>query len=389
MKTIITIIALVCTTLSLQAFTQKENLFSTDLSQKDKPATIKVLLDKGLDRVLLEVKGRYRIYQPNSGVQIDSGTFSKRAFVTHDERGLRWGDLFPSVFEMRIVPADAQTTTVVNGTEYRGCVEIYDAGGRMCVVNEIDVENYLKATLNTQFTRPLDDEVMEAVAIVARTNTYYLISKNLQAKWHVTANEVSYQGYGATLQNLQVDKGIENTRHVVMTYEHTPFAATWTRNCAGKTADFATLFRKNVHAPKGVEITLLKGEREKMGWTFSMSKKELAHKIGTGGVGAVDLFVDKNSNKVYAIRIRDKMDTKTFDFVTFQKIVGDKRLRSSEFAVQAKGDLLTFTGFGDGPGVGLCLYSADKLAESGEKAPKILSTFFPDTKIENIRSLTK
>jgi stage II sporulation protein D len=376
--------ALSCGSMQLQAF---NNPFEADVSQKDKPATIKVLLDKGLDSVLLEVKGRHTIYEPQTGLKISSGSFSKREFVKHDEKGMKWGELYPSVFEMRLVPGDPKTTVVVNGTEYRGCIEIYDLGGKFTVINEIDVENYLKTTLNTQFSRPMDDEVMEAVAIAARTNCYFYALKNPLANWHVDAKDVNYQGYGATLQNLQVERAVENTRYIIMTYQQAPFATTWTKNSAGKTTDFATVFRKNVSAPHGIEVAAAANDREKSKWTFSVSKKDLAHALGLETVSALDIFVEKSSNKVYGVRVRDRQSEKTFDFSSFQKKVGAKRLRSNDFATTLKGDSVQFTGYGEGPGVGLCLYGADKMAESGEKAPKLLSTFYPGVKIENVRAL--
>jgi stage II sporulation protein D len=387
MKTFSFLIAL---TLSCASFTLNaaaKSPFEADYSQKDKPATIKVLIDKGVNSPLVEIKGRYGVYLPSSGLQLSSGIFGKRDLVSHSEKGMKWGELFRTVFEMRLVPGDSQTTIVVNGTEYRGCVEIYDVDGKFTIVNEIDIENYLKSTLNTKAIRQLDDEVMEAVAIVERTNAYFHVGKNPHALWHVVAKEVDYQGYGATLENIQVDKAVDSTRYVVMTYNQAPFATTWSKNCAGKTADFATLFRKNVSGPKGVQIAPTLSDREKAKWTVTLSKKELGSKLGLGAITSLDLFVDKSSNKVYGVRVGDRQNCQSLDFLTFQKKVGDKKLRSSDFSVLVKGDSIQFTGYGDGPGVGLCIYSADKMAENGDKAPKILSAFFPETKIENMRSL--
>ena len=36
----------------------------TDLSQREKPATIKVLLGKQKEKILLEAKGRFHVYNP-------------------------------------------------------------------------------------------------------------------------------------------------------------------------------------------------------------------------------------------------------------------------------------------------------------------------------------
>lgn len=369
--------------------TSKYERFDTDPSQQEKPATIRVLLEKNVNHALLEVRGRHMIYSGSGGVQLSSGSVGKREFIGHDEKGIKWGYLFPNVYHLRVIPGDSQASILVNGNQYRGCVEIYDIGGKLTIVNETDVENFLKSTLNTQFSEEMDPEVMEALAIVARTNTYFWLERNAHARWHVDAKEVNYQGYGAILQNLLVDNGVDSTRHLIMTHNKTPFATAWTKNCAGKTADYTSIFRRSVNALPGVEAPLAAYERNKFRWSFSIRKKELASILGLTSVQALDLFIDKHSNKVYGLRLRDTHGSKDFDFITFQKRVGDNRLRSNDFTVTVKGESIQFVGYGDGVGVGLCLYSAGKLAEHGEKAPKILTAFFPEAQIEKVPTLGK
>lgn len=369
--------------------TSKYERFDADPSLIDKPATIRVLLEKGVGHALVEVRGRHVVYTSSTGRQLTSGNAGKREFVRHEGAGLKWGNLFTNVFDLRIVPADPQTSILVNGNQYRGCIEIYDIEGKLTILNETDVESFLKSTMNTQFSEELDEEVMESVAIVTRTNTYFWIDKNRNARWHIDAKEANYQGYGATLQNLLVDKAVDNTRHVVMTQKKLPFATAWTKNSAGKTADFTTLFRRSVNGCKGLEAPFAAHDREKSAWSFSISKSELATILGLQGVFGIDLFVEENSGKVYGARVHDRQEIKNIDFITLQRKLGEKRLRSSDFIVNVKGSSVFFQGYGEGHGVGLCLYSASRMAEKGEKAPKILSAFFPDAELQRAKTLVK
>ena len=54
----------------------------TDLSQKEKPATIKVLIDKQKPKIFLEAKGRYNVYNPQNEYLLTSGASTNR----HDDR---------------------------------------------------------------------------------------------------------------------------------------------------------------------------------------------------------------------------------------------------------------------------------------------------------------
>ena len=364
---------------SIQALPQ-----NTDFSQKSKPTTLKVLLQKQVPELTLEVKGRHYIYNPLDGVQISWGLLSKRHPVKAEAYGIHWGDKFPGSYQLRFVPGDSQSSILVNGIQYRGCIEIYLTDGKFNVINEVDVENYLKSTLSTEFAVAPHDEVMSAVSIVARTNAYFIAQRNKHAFWHVIADEVGYQGT-AMLFRPHVEKAVDATYHAILTYHDSPFAATWTQNSAGKTVDFAAVFRKAITTPPGVQAPIALKDRTHSQWTCTLDKSLLAQATDLPKISGVDLYVAPQSEKVYAVKVSGEALVKDYDFATFQRIVGKNKLRSNDFKIQVVGDQVVFTGYGEGPGVGLCLYSAKVLAERGEKAPKILSDFFPETRLEKAK----
>jgi len=370
---------------SLHASSLEGAQLSTDISQKTKPPTIKILLGRGEKEALIEVKGRYFVYNPDNQLLITSSGTGKLDWLTCTNNGINWGGDFPSIFQMRIVPGDSQTTILVNGTQYRGCVEIYAADQTLNIINEVDVESYLKAILSARFSKPLNPEVMDALAIIARTDAYYRIGRAPHAFWHLKASEIGYQGHALTAQNLQVDRAIESTHQMILAYKDAPFAASWTENSAGKTADFSTVFRKKALVPPGVQAPLAAKDRETSAWSFQMTKRQMARILQLSSVKNLELYQDKQSDKVYGMKVSDGKETKHFDFFQLQKALGKQKLRSSEFAVEMKGDKIYFKGFGEGPGVGLCLHSAQIMAEHGDKAPKILSAFFPETKLVSSR----
>jgi stage II sporulation protein D len=375
-----------CPMASLPLFAGRMEI-PTDVSQKEKPATIKVLIGKEQNKILLEAKGRYSVFNPLNALPVTDGISTKRQWISSSSQGLVWGDLIPGIFQIRLVPSDASSSILVDGIEYRGCVEIYDINGKLHVVNEIDIERYLKSTMATQISNEMDEEVMDALAITARTHAYYIVSRKLSAHWHVDAIDTQYQGYALALQNLPVERAIDHTRHMVMTYQGMPFPATWVKNSAGKTANYATVYRKDIQAPSGVEAPFAAHERQKSAWTFSISKQDLAKALGSVKVTEFDLYQDNKSQKVYGVKLKDVSETRQFDFAKLQSALGQARLKSNDFTVQMTGDKIVFKGFGEGNGVGLCLFSANAMADKGERAPKILSSFFPETKLEKIRSM--
>lgn len=355
------------------------------------PRNIQILLEKDAQEVLLEVKGPYYIFNPHDGSRIASGLLGKRFMVRELESGLKWGEGFPGTHQIYIKPRSPETTIFVNGIQYSGSLAIYGVEGLVHIVNDIDIESYVKSLLVGQFSTPLEPEVLSALAILARTNAYYHAMRNKESFWHVAAQESGYSGSALIVSDSPIEKAVDSTRHLILVHpDHGkifPFATAWTENSAGKTAPYQILFRKEGFSPeKGVEAPHAALIRQESKWSYEVSKRSLAKQFGVPKIDALEVFTDPFSHKVYGVRVKSGKESYDVDFFTFQKKVGKKHLLSSDFTVAEKDDTFHFTGFGRGHGVGLCLYSASALAQNGENALKILAKFFPETYLYNLNA---
>lgn len=352
-----------------------------------KPASVKVLLSKDNEGSLVEVKGAYQVFDPLAGKVVSAGLKGKRFFLYPHKEGIKWGEDFVGIYQLKIIPTGKDSSVLVNGIQYSGSIEIYHVDDKITIINEVDIESYLKSTLTPRFSENIHDVVTDALAIVARTNVYYQVIHNKNAFWHVDAKEIDYKGLAATLFNKNVDRAVDNTRFLVMTYEKLPFATTWNENCAGKTASYHSIFRKNVAAPGGIKSAFAERDRKEHHWSFSVDKAKIAKLAKTNRITGLDLYIDSSSEKVYAIRVQDGSHSKEIDFFHLQKGLGENNLLSNDFTITMEGNTVIFDGFGEGCSVGLCIYSATQMAKRGDTAPEILATFYPYSHIEQIRSL--
>jgi len=369
---------------SLVASTQEEAKQREEIS---KPAIVKVLLKNRSDGALIEVKGSYKVIDPLKQKTVSSGIKGKRFYLYPHKEGIKWGEDFLGIYQIKIVPSGKESFVLVDGIQYKGCVEIYHVDDHITIINEVDVENYLKAILAPRFAHHIHPVVMDTLAIVSRTNVYYQVLHNKNAYWHVDAKDVDYKGYAATLFNPNVDRAVDTTRFLVMTYEKQPFATTWNENCAGKTASYHSIFRKNVSAPGGVKSAFAERARKEHHWSFSVSKSKIAKLAHTNRVTNLDLYIDSNSEKVYAIRVQDGGHCQEIDFFHLQQGLGKDVLLSNDFTISVEGNSIIFDGFGEGCSVGLCIYSASQMAKRGDSAPEILAAFYPYSHLEQIYSL--
>ncbi len=356
------------------------------------PRNIQVLIVKDASEALLEVKGAYYLINPHDGSKITSGLLGKRFMVRSLDSGIKWGEEFPGIHQFYIKPRSPETTIFVNGIQYSGGVAVFGVAGQIHIINDLDIESYVKAELTTQFPTPLEPEVLASLAIVLRTDAYYHATKNEESFWHVTAEETKFPGSALVVPGSLIERAVDSTKHLILVHpEHghtAPFAASWTEHSAGKTASYETMFRKNAFCPeKGVEAPHAALARTESKWSYKIAKQNLAHLLDVPQIKSIETFVDSSSNKVYGVRIKDENHSHDIDFFSLQNKLGAKHLLSSDFSVTVKDDTVIFSGFGKGHGVGLCLYSASALAQNGENAVKILSKFFPETYLYNINAV--
>lgn len=364
------------------------------VTKPNHPENIHVLLAKNIDEALLEAKGAYVVYNPHDGSKITTSLSGKRFMIKGTPSGIKWGEEYPGIHQIYVVPKSKNSSLLVNGIEYDGAIAIINIKNKINVINDVEIDSYLKSILAPQFPYPLESEVMAAIAIAARTTAYSHVKRNKDAFWHVSSEDINYQGKAIILPDSHVANAVDRTRNLILVLseggDNKPFAATWTENSAGKTAPFHTIYRKDWWAPKtGVEAPHAALNREETKWTYKISKKEFNNLLNITAVNGIDLFTDSFSKKTYALKIKEGNNIKDIDFITFQKILGAENILSNDLQVVILNNDVVFTGYGKGCGVGLCLHSATRMAQNGDNAAKILSKFFPDTFLLNLSAMPK
>lgn len=210
------------------------NIFTPAKEEKETtPPMIKVLLLSDKPGTIIEVKGRYKIYDPHTDDFVSTRFTGKRKFMQALQDGLKWGEEFPGVHQLIIVPDSPMTTVVVDGTEYQGAIYIYGIEGMIAVVNQIYIEDYLRSILATKYKDALSEETLAAIAIAARTNAYYQSKNSKSPYWDVDGKQVHYNGYSVSGNKSPIENAIIATRYLVLTqYSGTdsaavPFTVQW------------------------------------------------------------------------------------------------------------------------------------------------------------------
>lgn len=184
---------------------------------------VDILIAHDVPGIVLEVKGKYRIFDPHTQDFISTRFVGKRKFIQAYSDGIKWGEEFPGVHQIQIVPEDARTSTLVDGIEYSGVITVYDIGGTISVVNDIPSEEYLKVILNPHYSE-MPEELAAAYVIAERTNILYQLKNSPSRYFSVDKDNVNYRGKAAAIGGDGFLSAIQATRDMVMTKDKAPFA---------------------------------------------------------------------------------------------------------------------------------------------------------------------
>jgi len=368
-------------TFKLNAAPQKHVI----IEQPNNLGMIKVLLFKNLEAANLEVHGGYRIFDPKANVRMSKGSMKKQFLLRPTLDGITWGEAFPGVFQIALVPDEKEGYFLLDGIQYSGNLYVYQVGNTINVVNEVPVEEFAKSMLNPKVNKPMHSEALAAMAIIERSQAYYHSLKNQTAFWHLDASEINYQGRGVCGRNNGVDNAVELTHHLVMKAKNYGilngfFNATYTDHCGGKTVPYHLIYRKEGHSTrKAIESPLALANRNETHWMHRVDMDTLAEKLGWDAITSYEVYIDNYTGKVYGMKFQSKDETRDLDFVKLQALLGESKLKSTDFKVVQKDNSIVFEGYGRGLGVGACLYTADEMANRGHNAAEILEMFFPST----------
>lgn len=213
------------------------------IKENPNPPKIKILIAHDLDGVNFEVKGKYSLYDPNTQEHISTRFIGKSKLMQGLRGGLKWGEEFPGLYQIKVEPEDDVTRIYINGTEYSGSMYVYDIGGGISIVNEVDIELYVQAVMANLFKQPMSDEALRALAIAVRTNAYVQATNPKNTYWALDAQRVGFDGEASLGKKNDAVVAAEETKYMILSktgnYERkaTPFLVQWTPIVPGKAND--------------------------------------------------------------------------------------------------------------------------------------------------------
>ncbi|MBA3454486.1 MAG: SpoIID/LytB domain-containing protein [Deltaproteobacteria bacterium] len=156
-----------------------------------------------------------------------------------------------STGSLLVVPAGA-TPLAIGGKPYRGGARLFiNLRGLLNVINELDLEDYLRGVVPVELPPDVYDELeaQKAQALAARTYVLHRLGE-FQLEGYDTLPTAECQVYGGmTVEHRLSDQAVADTAGLVITYRGATIDAMFTSTCGGATSDVSTMFPMRLDRP--------------------------------------------------------------------------------------------------------------------------------------------
>ncbi|SPP63404.1 SpoIID/LytB domain-containing protein [Nitrospira lenta] len=273
-----------------------------------------------------------------------------------------------------------------------GMVHIVRRGKGLLVINQVDLEEYVKGVVPAEVNSTWHREMLKVQAVAARTYALYQHMLSASRDYDV-ASSIQDQVYrGRQGVDARVQEAVESTRGLVVTHDGAPIYAAFSSTAAGITEDAMVVWSKDLPYLKGVECPF-DVESPYYQWKASFRVATLERNLRQQGfsVGTIATMTPvgfSRAGRVSKLRILHSKGELILRGEELRKAIGYTVVPSTQFTIESMGQDIVLAGYGAGHAVGLCQWGAKELAELGYSFSSILRYYYPGTELQNV-ALTK
>ncbi|MCD7868446.1 MAG: SpoIID/LytB domain-containing protein [Clostridiales bacterium] len=294
---------------------------------------------------------------------------------------------------------------------YPGTLELTSTGQGILLINELPLEEYLKAVVSSEMPSSYSMEAQKAQAVCARTYAWRQMEEGKLSGYGADVDDsVSFQVYQNVFPTEASAAAVEETAGKILCKDGEPIQAYYFSTSSGVTstdeiwgAEPAADYLKSVAcdfdsqepwSQWSVEIpweNLDAAARSLLPEGGALTALEIRKKSESGAVTGLTVIMENGSVEVeneYNVReflspsgcvITEKDGSQT---------VGGRLLPSAYFSLEyTAGDSILLQGGGYGHGVGMSQNAANEMGKMGYTFEEILDYFFQDVEIELLASM--
>ena len=349
--------------------------------------SIRVAVQENLSSVRITSKAALLIKDAQGRLLYPTETTS--VLIRVADSGFRINHRFVKSSVLKIV--SPQGYLEAENQSFRGLLEVRKKGKNFIVVNELDLEEYLKGVVPGEMSNDWHPVALKVQAIVARTYALYQKLHNPGREFDLVSNVHDQVYQGAGTERLEASQAVSQTDGLVVTYGDQLALTLYHSTSAGKTQDIREVWSQDFPYLHGVECPFDE-DSPYYRWERKIPFLELEDSLKRSGllVGNLATFTPylwNSTGRIKGIRILYSRGELFLNGEEIRRIVGYQALPSTQFDVIAIGRDIVLQGKGYGHGVGLCQWGTKVQAEQGKSFTEILEYYYPGVQVRDYRTL--
>ena len=273
---------------------------------------------------------------------------------------------------------------------YRGRLELRAAAGRVVVVNAVELEDYVAATVGGEMPASWPEQALRAQAVATRTYALHQRQRRAGDAWDVRATEQSQVYRGIESETPSTRRAAEATRGEILTHAGRPILAAFHSTSGGRTASASEVWGQSLPYLGSIDV-----ENEEDAphtyWRTVFPAETLSGVLAAlgaelGPVASLEVEARTESGRVERVVARGRSKLRVFAGERLRALVESLGLRSTLFDIRATPEGFAFVGSGNGHGVGMSQWGAREMARRGDPYQRILARFYPGARLEGWRA---
>ncbi len=166
--------------------------------------------------------------------------FEKKLTVTDDE-----GETTVLTTDSVVVLPQTEETIEIGGKPYRTAARAWiNSRGTLNVINELNLEDYLKGVVPAEMGPKIYDELeaLKAQALAARTYAVRNLGQYRREGYDICPGPACQAYNGFSGEDPLSNRAVEQTAGLVITYSGQPIDSLYTATCGGETSDVGVMF---------------------------------------------------------------------------------------------------------------------------------------------------
>ncbi len=286
----------------------------------------------------------------------------------------------------------ASSAVYVNNKPYRGLAELSVADKGILVVNQLPLEEYLVGLINCEISSAWPIDAVKAQAIIARTYALNKKKARINNHYHLESSVIDQVYEGCLIEDSRARRAVLETEGEVLTYGGSIIQAFYHSNCGGQTEASEHVWGTAIPYLKGVNCQYCLSSPTATIWEYKISLKDLEARLRTAGIKVSGLYdikpgpVNTRGRLKQVMLLASKGDS-ALSGDQFRKAVGYGAIKSTRFTLKNVKNEISFSGSGNGHGVGLCQWGAKHRALDGFGAGEILAYYYPGTELKKLSDI--